>query len=102
MESKLEFPVLSYNSLQCFIGMEEVSSSGSKPNSELIYIIFPLRRRCPLAIFLHLEFYFFFFFFLVPKLLGNIGDFCLSPLPDWLVSSVREMNGSFCARSFVI
>ena len=101
MESKLEFPVLSYNSLQCFIGMEEVSSLGSKPNPELIYIIFPLRLRFPLAIILYLKFC-FFFFFLAPKLLGNIGNFCLSPLPDWLVSCVREMNGSFCARSFVI
>ena len=89
MERKIEFPMLPSNSLQCLLGAEEVSPLGSKPNPELIYSIIPLRLRFPLALILHLDFFLFFFFF-APKLLGNISDFCLTPLPDWLVSSGRD------------
>lgn len=94
--------MLSYSFLRCLIGMEEVSFTRFEPNPELIYSIIPLRLSSPLAIILHREFCFFLFFSFGPKLLGNISDFCLSPLPNWLVSSGREMNGSFCVGSFVI
>ena len=89
MESKVEFPVLSYNSLQCFIGMEEVSSSGSKPNPELIYIIFPLRLRFPLAIILHLEFYFFFFSLLLNYWVTLVTFASLHSLIGWFPVSDR-------------
>lgn len=73
----------------------------SKPNPELSCGIMPLRLKISSSYNFASRLLFLLFIY-CPELLDNTSDFRFYPLPDWLLSSGREMNASFYVGSFVI